>query len=161
MPRTHQDELAIASLKSLGAVLLLTSIHHVYGAIRYGTSWRYHAVYVSVAALAALIATLPSGASPKPWRLVVYGIVGFTVPVGLIGLFEGGYNHVLKNLLYFLHAPQPWMTHLFPPPLYELPDDVFFEASGILQFPLALVAGWRLAALWRHRRTGIMRAANP
>lgn len=29
---------------------------------------------------------------------------------------------------------------IFPPPLYELPDDLIFEATGIVQFPLAVAA---------------------
>jgi hypothetical protein len=27
---------------------------------------------------------------------------------------------------------------LFPPPTYEMPDNLFFEATGILQFPVSL-----------------------
>jgi hypothetical protein len=33
------------------------------------------------------------------------------------------------------------MTRLFPPPTYELPNDAFFEITGILQVvPAALAA---------------------
>jgi hypothetical protein len=36
------------------------------------------------------------------------------------------------------------METLFPPPTYEMPNDAFFELTGVLQFPLGLVTGWEL-----------------
>ena len=32
------------------------------------------------------------------------------------------------------------MNRLFPPPTYEMPSDVFFEVTGVLQFLAAVVA---------------------
>src|SRR5688572_13903588 len=53
---------------------------------------------------------------------------------------EGLYNHVIKNLVYFGGASEPLMVRLFPPPVYEMPDDVLFEITGMLQIVPATVA---------------------
>lgn len=68
--------------------------------------------------------------------------------VGLIGFFKGGYNRVIKNAVYFVGGEEA-MMRLVPdwfcdPNLVELPNDFVFEASGIAQFPLAVLT-WRLA----------------
>ncbi|HEX7941449.1 MAG TPA: hypothetical protein VF488_06565, partial [Gemmatimonadaceae bacterium] len=39
-------------------VFVLTSIHHVYGAIRYHTPWRYHAAAVGAAAVIVMLGAL-------------------------------------------------------------------------------------------------------
>jgi hypothetical protein len=64
--------------------------------------------------------------------LFIIGLVVF--PIGAIGLFGGGYNHLLKDIVYFSGASPSLMQGLFPPPKYEMPDDVFFEVSGVMQF---------------------------
>ena len=70
------------------------------------------------------------------------------VPVGLIGFFEGGYNHGVKNVLYFGGLPRATLDQLFPPPRYEMPNDLWFEVTGILQFFLGLCAAYYLWKLW-------------
>jgi hypothetical protein len=59
-------------------------------------------------------------------------------PITMIGLFEGGYNHLIKDALYFAGASMMLMHSLFPPPTYEMPDDVFFEFTGVLQLFVVL-----------------------
>lgn len=82
-------------------------------------------------------------------------LVDALIPVIGIGFFEGGYNHLLKDALYFAGASSPLMTLLFLPPAYELPNNVLFEASGIAQFLVGMVAGYRLYGFMRKRwRTG-------
>lgn len=132
---------------SSAAVMLLTALHHMYGAVIYQTPWRNHVVDVSLWTTAFIIAAL----------LVFYrkrfsttGCVAFwlalgaitLIPVGMIGLFEGGYNHLLKNMLFFSGASTTLLHTLFPPPTYHLPNDVIFEATGILQALLAVVAAY-------------------
>ena len=73
--------------------------------------------------------------------------VVLVVPVALIGLFEGAYNHALKDAVYFAGASSTLMNRLFPPPTYELPDDVFFEATGVMQAVLGSITAWRLYRL--------------
>ena len=44
------------------------------------------------------------------------------------------------------------LERLFPPPTYEMPDDLWFEVTGVLQFLLALWAAYYLFRLWREER---------
>jgi hypothetical protein len=137
-------------------VLLVTSIHHAYGAYIYDTPWRYHAVLVAgvtatlILGALAVLGSRPSGLlGTLAQGLFVLGTLG--VAVLMFGTFEGLYNHVLKNLLYFGGASSALMTRLFPPPTYELPNDVFFEITGILQVVPAAVAAWYLLRMTQRR----------
>jgi peroxiredoxin len=153
---TRDSELARATARltrGAYAVLALTTLHHVYGAIRYQTPFRLHIVVVAaivaglVVAAHALFARRPSSA-----RLLTLAAATLLFPVVGIGLFEGGYNHALKNALFFADAPERLLLTLFPPPTYELPNDLFFELTGVLQLvPAALTshAFVSLVARWR------------
>ena len=127
------------------AALLLTSVHHAYGAYVYDTPWRYHVVLVSVPAAVMILgalALLRVHPSWLPWRLT-RGLLVLTIlaVVLAIGAFEGGYNHAAKNLLYFGGAFPALTARLFPAPTYVMPDNVFFEITGIAQVvPAALAA---------------------
>lgn len=128
------------------AVLALTSLHHVYGAIHYGTPWRYHAVQLAAIALVVILGADRIGRE-RPGRTAgrvagqVARVVIWLVPVLLIGGYEGLYNHVAKTALYFAGLPEAWMATLFPPPTYEMPNDLLFETTGILQIvPAGLAA---------------------
>lgn len=139
------------------AILLLTSVHHAYGAYIYRTPWRLHVAVVAVLTAwvlwiaARVIRSYPAGPA-RGVATVAFCLVDAIVPVLAIGFFEGGYNHVLKNALYFIGSSPLFMTRLFPPPVYELPNDVIFEASGIVQFVIGVVAAYRLHGFIRHRR---------
>ena len=86
------------------------------------------------------------------WAFVVVSMV---LPIGWIGLFEGGYNHAAKDILFVSGTSEALMRQLFPPPLYEMPNDVFFEITGVAQFPLALWAAYEMSRLLRTvRKTG-------
>lgn len=128
------------------ATLALTAAHHVYGGLIYATPWRLHGAAVAVA-VGAVIAALARGRS-RAARIAFVALV-IAVPILGFGLFEGAYNHVLKNALYFAHAPQRLLLHLFPPPAYEPPNDVLFELSGIAQ---VIPAASALVALIELRR---------
>ena len=71
--------------------------------------------------------------------------VTWLVPVSLIGGFEGLYDHVVKNALYWGGLPEAWMTSLFSPPTHEMPNDLLFEITGILQVLPAAIAARELA----------------
>jgi len=126
--------------------LVLTAVHHLYGAEIYGTPWRAHIVHPAMAALVVILAGLYLSHRYRGTRVGQVSrwiAIGVTVliPVAWIGLFEGGYNHVVKNILYFAGASAASMKTLFPPPTYEMPDNWVFEITGVLQFVLALVLG--------------------
>jgi hypothetical protein len=130
---------------SSAAVLVLTTVHHLYGAAIYNTPWRAHIAMPAMSAMLFIIGALYVSHRKAATRLgkvarwLAIGVIAL-IPVAWIGLFEGGYNHVVKDVLYFSGMPLSLMQRLFPPPLYELPDDVFFELTGVLQFFVALLA---------------------
>lgn len=151
------------SLAGALATFGLTAAHHTYGAVIYDTPWRHHATVVAAIAGALLwLAHRTYTRDPASARGRI-GLALFTAVVGLhavlaIGAFEGFYNHVIKNVTYFAGMPLALHRELFPPPTYELPNDVIFEVSGILQ---VVPAGYAAIALFRLlRRHGSLRRAQ-
>ena len=131
------------------ASVVLTTVQHLYGAIIYHTAWRHHAAIVAVITVLVAAGSLRvhrSRTSERAGKIAfwIFVIVTLLIAVLGIGLFEGGYNHTLKNILYFTTGDAALMQRLFPPPTYEMPNDTFFEITGVLQFPLGLVTGWEL-----------------
>lgn len=125
-------------------LLALTSIHHAYGAAILDTPWRLHVLYfiLPVAALVAMLLSAgwyaPTGRSA---RLFTWAgaIVVLAVPIILVGYVEGGYNHVVKNIAYLIVSGDTFRA-IFPNPPYKEPNDLFFEITGIAQFPLSVLA---------------------
>src|SRR5262249_61137272 len=83
----------------------------------------------------------------RPWtplgRVSLWLFMALTlVGVAGIGLFEGGYNHLVKNVLFFGGASRATLDQLFPPPAYEMPNDLWFEVTGVLQFFVGLCAAY-------------------
>lgn len=114
------------------ALMLLTSIHHVLGAYIYDTPWRLHILAFSIPViLLNIILNLKFRAN----KIAVYLLlaINFIITISLIGLFEGGYNHLVKNILFFSGTPAEVMVRLFPPPTYVMPGNFIFEFTGVLQ----------------------------
>jgi hypothetical protein len=139
------------------ATLALTSVHHVYGAILYATPERYHAVGIAGAALAVMVAAMavhrrkpgsPAGRSAWWW---VFWLATATVPVLLFGAAEGFYNHAVKVAAYYGGVSEATLLRMYPSPTYELPNDLVFEATGVLQVVPAAAAGYYLVRLLRLR----------
>lgn len=136
---------ALRNLTLYSHILMgVTSIHHVYGAFVYHTPWRLHVLFVSLpvvlltAFLQHLLLKRESAAADPPTRLagiLLFGLYWSIILVASIGLgvFEGVYNHLLKNVLFYAGANQDFLLQLFPPPTYELPNDFFFELIGVVQ----------------------------
>lgn len=91
--------------------------------------------------------------------LAVFALGAALHVVLAIGVFEGLYNHVIKNLLFFGGLPLDLHHRLFPPPTYEVPNDVIFEVTGILQVVPAGYAALGLARLLR--ACGALRGRAP
>lgn len=148
---------ATKTLLASGSTLVLTVIHHVYGAAIYATPWRHHVALIVLPVLIVLMladgvhrwrpATLLGRASL--WLSIVLTLL---VPVAAIGLVEGGYNHVVKNVLFFGGVPRATFERLFPPPVYDVPSDPWFEVTGVLQFLFGLCAAYYLSSLYRQAR---------
>jgi hypothetical protein len=144
------------ALIAAAALLMLTVFHHVYGAVLYETPWRNHVALIVVPVLLAMIAAheihrrnpdTPLGAGSL-WAFLALA----TVPIVVLGIFEGGYNHLVKDLLFFAGLRADLLDRLFPDSLYEMPDDLIFEVSGVLQLVVAASAARRLVRLWRERK---------
>ena len=139
------------------AVFVLTSVHHVYGAIRYQTPWRYHAVALGALSLFAVYGALLLSRRRTTTVLArvawwTFWIAEALVFVLALGVFEGAYNHVLKLVLYYAPLSPTSFQALFPAPTYEVPNDAFFELSGVAQvIPAAFAARQLLLALTRRR----------
>lgn len=145
--------------ESLGAasVFAVTTVHHVYGAHIYNTAWRIHAAIVSGLATALIGTSL--WLFRKHWGNAV-GVVAFwsftvvtlLVPFLGFGVFEGAYNHVLKDALYFAHSSPGLMMRLFPPPAYEMPNNGFFEITGVIQVIPGFMTGYYLYRFVQEQR---------
>lgn len=154
----REQSLATRVLASTVAVFVVTTIHHGYGAYHYHTPWRLHAAAISGAAtlLMAGLLILFRSRSVIIHSLARCGfmVLALIVPFLAFGVFEGGYNHALKDLLYLLNASPKLTLRMFPPKLYELPNDAFFEVTGVLQIVPGVLTGYYLLDIVRHiRRT--------
>src|ERR1700733_5540098 len=92
----------LQSLSWTTGVFSLTAFHHYYGSIVYGTSWRAHVVFIGgiILALCFILSWLYYRYQKKPFLIGYLGIASVMFGL-LIGLFEGFYNHTIKDLLYF------------------------------------------------------------
>jgi hypothetical protein len=120
-------------------LMLLTSVHHVFGGIIYKTPWRFHVLFLSLPVIAATIllhVILTNGEN----RIIfwLHWIVTLLTSILLIGFFEGIYNHILKNLFFLSHVPVKIVNKLYPPGIYEQPNNWFFELSGVMQGIIAI-----------------------
>ncbi|MEL7586067.1 MAG: hypothetical protein AAGU19_05085 [Prolixibacteraceae bacterium] len=137
--------------KASVGTMLLTLIHHVYGAVIYEATFRLHVAYVAIPVILLLIFTYRSSVNHSytgkgKLALRFFLLTTILISVGAIGIFEGGYNHVLKNILFFCGTSRATFDLLYPP-IYELPDDFIFEATGILQFITGCIALYYLLKL--------------
>jgi hypothetical protein len=152
--------LSTRALLACLATMLLTSFHHAYGAIIYATPWRMHVVAVCViaaplaAGLLALQRRAPQGSRMERAAFWAFAGLDLLFPILAIGGFEGVYNHVLKNLLYYGGASQELFNVMFPPPTYEAPTNFLFEFTGILQVLPALLAAGYVGRAIMERRPG-------
>ena len=145
LSRAPAAAIAAATISGL-AVLVATTVHHVYGAWLFATPWRLHIVFISIPVAIAILAAIPiarMGSAPLAGQLasLVYIILDAGFVIGLIGFYEGGYNHLLPNIQYVLGV-----DHTLRADLYLPPDDLIFQLTGVAQFFLGVVAAWYL---WR------------
>jgi FtsH-binding integral membrane protein len=151
---------AAYALFSVALTIALTVVHHLYGAWRYATPWRHHVAIVVLPVFALLLVAfavqrLRPGSNAGRAALVVFAAIGGLVAVGWIGLFEGGYAHLVKNALYFAGMDGATFAALFPPPTYEVPDDAIFETTGVAQLLCGLVTASCLRRYWIAERTRV------
>lgn len=128
---------------SIVLTYLITSMHHAYGAWLYDTPWRNHIVSQGgVWLLVCFIFLFVYIKWNQKWSYWIFFILSFFFFFGTLGLYEGLYNHVLKNILYYGEFPESWLNHLYPIPKYEMPNDFLFEMTGILTFVTGTFYGY-------------------
>jgi len=125
---------------------ITTWLHHIYGGFIYDTVYRIVVPTLTLPILLAATFYLQYNLIKRENQVVK---VLFTLIVSIfwivaIGLIEGGYNHILKNILFFADVSKDRLTVLFPPEfgelrLFEKPNDLIFELTGIVQFFLGLL----------------------
>jgi len=125
------------------ALAILTTIHHIYGAVIYDTPWRLHVLMMSIP---VIILTLilerqlrKREVRSRCFRFWLLYFITLVPSLGFIGVFEGIYNHLLKNIMYFGGADDGLLQTLFPAPTYEMPNDLLFEITGVMQGVIAIV----------------------
>jgi hypothetical protein len=119
------------------ALMVLTSIHHIYGAVIYHTPWRLHVLMLSIPVIILTIVLYrvlrQKETINRSFVFWIFFLVTLVPSIGLIGLYEGVYNHMLKNVLFFGGVDRGTLLMLFPAPAYEMPNDLLFEITGVLQ----------------------------
>jgi hypothetical protein len=133
------------------STMILTVVHHLYGAVIYAEPFRLHVAIVAVPVIIVLAGSYAGYKKTRSiaFRKIVLGtLLSFSMvfSVFAIGLYEGGYNHVIKNILYFSGTPIELMDRIYPS-VYELPNDFFFEFTGIAQFITGLMCGLHILRL--------------
>ena len=142
------------------ALMSLTSIHHIYGAMIYSTPWRLHVLLLSipVIALSLLLKSvlLKEESKYKGPLKSVFLFITLVPSIGMIGIFEGLYNHVLKNIFFFMGASQETLQSMFPAPTYEMPNDLIFEITGVAQglmvVPMIILLTRLLPSIFKRRQ---------
>ena len=82
------------------------------------------------------------GKSRRDTWLHAYTFINVTVFVVLIGLLEGGWNHLAKIIVFSVGAEQSYAygpSALLQFPTVLPPQDIFFEATGVLTLLFGLL----------------------
>jgi len=139
------------------AVLLTTIVHHIYGGIIYNTPERFDVVFIAAPAIVIQIIAL---VVYKKNREATVGkiasgfffLVSLGIAIVLFGIVEGGYNHLVKIVLYFGGASPALLDRLYSSPIYVMPDDFIFEVTGVAQFFIGAYVAFSVAKLWKEYR---------
>ena len=143
------------TLFASAAILILTVFHHFYAAAIFDTPWRRHVAIIVIPVLLAMIVlyalyrwqptTLVGNAS-----LWLFMLVAVLIPIAWLGFYHGGYTHLVKLILVFIRVPQATFERLCS--VCEVPGDLIYEVTGVMEFLLSLIAAYYLARLLRETR---------
>lgn len=125
--------------------MVMTIIHHFYGAYIYDEPFRLHVAIIAMPVIVILLATFfgQRWSRNRAWqRGLRVTFIGTTLlfSVAAIGVYEGGYNHLVKDLLFFAGVPTEFLDRMYPS-VYELPNNFFFEFTGVAQFFTGIACG--------------------
>jgi hypothetical protein len=133
-------QLKLSFLSNL--LMVLTSVHHIYGAVIYLTPARLHILYMSIPVIITTLLLnrqLKRSDNRQTIAGKAQGIIVLVFSILLIGMYEGLYNHLIKNIFFFSGMPPEVMNNFFPDSIYEMPNDFFFELTGIGQGILGIL----------------------
>ena len=143
------------TLLASAAILILTVFHHFYAAAIFDTPWRRHVAIIVMPVLLVMI-VLYLLYQWRPMTLVgktshwLFMLVAVLVPIAWLGFYHGGYTHLFKLILVFVGVPQATFERLCP--VCEVPGDLVYEVTGVMEFLFALFAAYYLYASWRESR---------
>jgi hypothetical protein len=148
-----KEEVARVSLYS-NTMMIVTSVHHAYGAVVYDTPWRLHILMMSIPVIIFTVVVnqflMKREYRWKKLSLWFFGAIILIFSCLSIGGFEGVYNHALKDILFFSGTDKTLLDKLFPPPAYVMPNDFLFEATGVMQAAIFVPLGIKLLELlWK------------
>ena len=132
--------------RAVVAEYVLTIVHHVHGGIAFGTPERLW-MALGFTLLFGLTLALRRARARAAGRVLRALVIVFWI--GLLGGYEGGYNHLYASLRYASGDPLP-----------GYPPDLFFQATGILTFAAAAVAAFALLRPSRRAGSGSRLAAG-
>ena len=100
-----------------------------------------HSLHVAIVAIPVIFILLATyiaqrwieNAAWKKGLRVAFITATLLFSVAAIGIYEGGYNHLVKDVLFFSGVPAEFLDRMYPS-VYELPNDFFFEFTGVAQF---------------------------
>ncbi|HKZ36313.1 MAG TPA: hypothetical protein VJ184_01590 [Chryseolinea sp.] len=82
-------------------LMITTTIHHIYGSVIYNTPWRLHVLLLSIPVVVITVLLTRFLAKrehqDKKILFVIYWLIILVASIGLIGVFEGIYNHAIKR----------------------------------------------------------------
>ncbi|MCB0278026.1 MAG: hypothetical protein KDD94_00885 [Calditrichaeota bacterium] len=129
----------------LFCIYLITAAHHIYGAVIYNTPWRAHIAKQGLFWLAlSIILLMLYSYFERKIAYTLFILISVFFFVFAIGIYEGTYNHLLKNILFFTILDESQFLKLYPPPLYEKPADFWFELSGIYSALISYIYAYKL-----------------
>ena len=153
MANTFTQRYGPLSFKLTALLYATTFVHHIYGGVAFRSTERtVLAVVFSVLFLITYL--IYRRASVRRWAATAYWLLVYGFWVGLLGLFEGFYNHTLFVVL--RASGYAGLDRLYGAASdARISDDLLFQATGVLTFVFAVVLG--LTPLLARKRIQLMR----
>ena len=135
--KTTTEQLIKYVVLAFVAQLALTSIHHVYGGIVYDSATRMSMpIFAAIELLIVLGILFWYRRTKSSVALTLFSVL--IALVGVVqGLFHTLYGHAYKDVLFLIGIPVERVRHFFlpvrPNDFIYPPNDVFFEATGLLE----------------------------
>jgi hypothetical protein len=147
---TERRRVLVSLVWSCAAASAVIAVHAVYGGLHYESPGLFHVVGPAVFWLlvaVALAGVNARGEGPvRRWLLL--GLVG--VPyIGIFGLLHGVVGHAAKLIAFHAGMAPERLEQLFSLVDFVLPDDAFFELTGLLSAVTAAIIATQLRRFWK------------